>query len=68
MSMTKVGTQLEISDVAVRKICIKYDIPLPPQGYWASERRRRQVRPKALSGNGKTAERRQSSGYILYRK
>ena len=71
MSMTKVGTQLEISDVAVRKICIKYDIPLPPQGYWAFERRRRQVRPvrpKALSGNGKTAERRQSSGYILYRK
>jgi hypothetical protein len=45
MRMTKVGKQLEISDVAVRKICIKYDIPRPPQGYWASERRRRQVRP-----------------------
>lgn len=71
MPMTKVGKRLEISDVAVRKICIKYDIPRPPQGYWASERRRRQVRPvlpKALSENGETAERRQSSGYILYRK
>jgi hypothetical protein len=45
MPITKVGKQLEISDVAVRKICIKYDIPRPPQGYWASERRRRQVRP-----------------------
>lgn len=45
MPMTKVGKQLEISDVAVRKICVKYNIPRPPQGYWASERRRRQVRP-----------------------
>lgn len=45
MPMTKVGKQLEISDVAVRKICIKFDIPRPPQGYWASERRRRHVRP-----------------------
>lgn len=51
MPMTKVGKQLEISDVAVRKICIKYDIPRPPQGYWASERRRRQVRPVLLKAD-----------------
>ena len=30
----KVAEELGISDVAVRKICKKLKIPMPPQGYW----------------------------------
>ena len=33
--VTKVATELEISDVALHKICRKHNIPVPPRGYWA---------------------------------
>lgn len=32
---THVAKKLEISDVAVVKICRKLDVPRPPRGYWA---------------------------------
>lgn len=31
----KVAEQYGISDVAIRKICVKLKVPLPPRGYWA---------------------------------
>lgn len=34
MPMTKLSKQFELSDVGLRKICIKNQIPLPPQGHW----------------------------------
>ena len=34
MPMTKLSKQFEISDVGLKKICVKHQIPLPPQGYW----------------------------------
>jgi hypothetical protein len=34
MPMTKLSMQFELSDVGLRKICVKYQIPLPPQGHW----------------------------------
>lgn len=33
--MTAIAKRYAISDVGLRKICIKLDIPLPPRGYWA---------------------------------
>jgi hypothetical protein len=33
--VTHVAKQFGLSDVAIRKICIKHQIPLPPLGYWA---------------------------------
>ena len=33
--MTKVAAGLGISDVALKKICVKHDIPVPGIGYWA---------------------------------
>ena len=33
--MTKVAAGLGISDVALRKICIKHNVPVPGIGYWA---------------------------------
>lgn len=33
--VTHVAREFGISDVAVRKICIKHGIPTPPLGYWA---------------------------------
>lgn len=33
--MTHVAKRFGISDVALRKICVKHDIPTPPLGYWA---------------------------------
>ena len=34
MPMTKLSKQFELSDVGLRKICIKHQIPLPLQGHW----------------------------------
>ena len=34
MPMTKLSKPFEISDVGLKKICVKHQIPLPPQGYW----------------------------------
>jgi hypothetical protein len=34
-AMRHAGPELGISDVALRKICIKHRIPIPAQGYWA---------------------------------
>jgi hypothetical protein len=33
--MTKVAARLGISDVALRKICVKHNVPVPRIGYWA---------------------------------
>jgi hypothetical protein len=34
-AMTTLAKQFGMSDVGVRKICVKHDIPTPPAGYWA---------------------------------
>jgi len=33
--MTTVAKRYAISDVGLRKICVKLDIPVPPRGNWA---------------------------------
>ena len=33
--MTKVAERYGISDVALKKLCVKHRIPTPPRGYWA---------------------------------
>jgi hypothetical protein len=33
--MTKLAKQFGLSDVGLRKICVKHRIPTPPLGYWA---------------------------------
>lgn len=32
--VTHVAREFGLSDVAIRKICVKHDIPTPPLGYW----------------------------------
>ena len=32
--MTQLAKEFNLSDNGLRKICIKYVIPLPPVGYW----------------------------------
>jgi hypothetical protein len=34
MPMTKLAKQFELSDVGIRKICVKHQIHLPIQGHW----------------------------------
>jgi len=34
MPMTKLAEQFELSDVGLRKICVKHQIPLPLRGHW----------------------------------
>ena len=34
MPMIKLSKQFELSDVGLRKICVKRQIPLPLQGHW----------------------------------
>lgn len=33
--MTTVAQRHGLSDVGLRKICVKLDVPVPPRGYWA---------------------------------
>jgi hypothetical protein len=33
--MTTVAQRYALSDVGLKKICVKLDIPVPPRGYWA---------------------------------
>lgn len=45
--VTKVAAQFGLSDVAIRKTCVKYGIPTPPLGYWAKLAHGKKVtRPK----------------------
>lgn len=34
MPMTKLAKKFELSDVGLRKICVKHQFPLPLQGHW----------------------------------
>lgn len=36
--MTTLAARFGISDVALKKVCTKADIPVPPRGYWAKYR------------------------------
>ncbi len=52
--VTKVAAELEISDVALHKICRKYNVPVPPRGYWAKLAAGKAVRQTSLpKGNEK---------------
>ncbi|MFM0170319.1 hypothetical protein PQR33_13395 [Paraburkholderia sediminicola] len=46
--MTKVAARYGISDVGLRKICDKLDIPVPGRGYWAKLGAGRPVQQQAL--------------------
>ncbi|WP_163855148.1 hypothetical protein [Paenibacillus elgii] len=43
-----VAQRYEISDVALRKHCVKYGIPLPPRGYWEKLKAGKSVYKPAL--------------------
>ncbi len=46
--MTKAAADFEISDVALRKICVKHNIPTPPLGYWAKKAAGKKVSQPSL--------------------
>jgi hypothetical protein len=46
--VTHVAKEFGISDVAVRKICVKHGIPTPPLGYWAKLQSGKKVAQPAL--------------------
>lgn len=46
--MIKLAKTYGLSDVGLRKICVKYDIPTPPAGYWAKRTHGKRVRQPAL--------------------
>ncbi len=45
--ITHLAKEFGLSDVGLRKICIKYGIPLPARGYWARLQHGKQD-PKAM--------------------
>jgi hypothetical protein len=50
--MTKLAKRFGISDVGLRKICVKHDIPTPPLGYWAKLNFGKPVEQPALGPAG----------------
>lgn len=46
--MTTVAKRYGISDVALRKVCIKLNVPIPPAGHWAKVRHGKRVEKPAL--------------------
>jgi hypothetical protein len=55
--MTKLAAKLHISDVAIKKICVRHEIPVPGLGYWAKIARRSQVETSKASCGFQTAPR-----------
>ncbi len=46
--VTRVAKDFGISDVAIRKICVKHGIPTPPKGYWAKLQHGKKVKRPSL--------------------
>jgi hypothetical protein len=46
--MTKVASNFNISDVALKKICDKHRVPTPPRGYWAKKNAGQKVKQVRL--------------------
>jgi hypothetical protein len=46
--------EFDISDVGLKKVCVKHQIPTPPQGYWARTSRDRAFPRQKLPGLGVT--------------
>jgi hypothetical protein len=40
--------ELGISDVGLAKLCARYDIPMPPRGYWAKKAAQKRVKQPRL--------------------
>lgn len=49
--MTSIAKRYKISDVGLRKICIRMEIPLPKAGYWAKKQYGKKVIVKPLKQN-----------------
>lgn len=47
-AVTKVSARYGLSDVGLRKICVKHRIPLPPRGYWRQIETGRKLRKTPL--------------------
>lgn len=47
-----VAQELGVSDVGLRKICLKADIPVPERGYWAKLRAGKASKPASLPKRG----------------
>jgi hypothetical protein len=50
--MVKLASQFGLSDVGLRKICVKHNIPTPPLGYWAKLNFGKSVTKPALNPPG----------------
>ncbi len=55
-SMLSLSRRFNLSDVGLRKMCIRMEIPLPPAGYWAKIRFGKKVKKAALSAYYKGEE------------
>jgi hypothetical protein len=47
--MVKLAKEFGLSDVGLRKICVKHDIPTPPLGYWAKLNFGKPAKPTPLT-------------------
>lgn len=55
-SMLSLSKRYNISDVGLRKMCIRMEIPVPPAGYWTKVQFGKKVKKTALSANYKGEE------------
>jgi hypothetical protein len=46
--MSKLAKQFGMSDVGLRKICVKHEVPTPPLGYWAKLQHGKKVKKTPL--------------------
>ena len=49
--MSRLAKRFGISDVGLRKICVRHDIPTPPLGYWAKRAHGKPVKQPPLPSN-----------------
>jgi hypothetical protein len=44
----RICSELGLSNVGLRKLCLRHDIPVPPRGYWAKKKVGKRVRQSPL--------------------
>jgi len=47
-AVSRLAGEFGMSDVGLRKVCIRYEIPLPPLGYWAKKQHGKKVKKAPL--------------------
>ena len=51
--ISKIAARFNLSDRGLAKLCARFDIPVPPRGWWAKKQHGHRVKPSPLPATGR---------------